>query len=52
LNALSAALMGDLNAALEAFETDPAIGAIVLTGSGAPPDRLARSPLARPASPR
>ncbi len=33
LNALSAALMEDLNAALEAFETDPAIGAIVLTGS-------------------
>jgi enoyl-CoA hydratase len=33
LNALSAALIEDLNAALEAFETDPAIGAIVLTGS-------------------
>ncbi len=33
LNALSAALMEDLNAALEAFEADPAIGAIVLTGS-------------------
>ena len=33
LNALSAALMADLDAALEAFETDPAIGAIVLTGS-------------------
>ncbi len=33
LNALSAALMEDLNAALEAFESDPAIGAIVLTGS-------------------
>ncbi len=33
LNALSAALMEDLNAALEAFETDSAIGAIVLTGS-------------------
>ena len=33
LNALSAALIEDLNAALEAFETDDAIGAIVLTGS-------------------
>jgi enoyl-CoA hydratase len=33
LNALSAALMEDLDAALEAFEADPAIGAIVLTGS-------------------
>src|SRR5271169_6404926 len=33
LNALSAALMEDLNAALEVFESDPAIGAIVLTGS-------------------
>ena len=33
LNALSTPLIEDLNAALEAFETDPAIGAIVLTGS-------------------
>ncbi len=33
LNALSAALIEDLNTALEAFVTDPAIGAIV-------PDRL------------
>src|ERR1700729_2972802 len=33
LNALSAALIEDLNAALEVFESDPAIGAIVLTGS-------------------
>ena len=33
LNALSAALMEDLDAALEGFEADPAIGAIVLTGS-------------------
>ena len=33
LNALSAALMEDLDAALVAFEADPAIGAIVLTGS-------------------
>ena len=33
LNALSAALLEDLNAALESFETDAAIGAIVLTGS-------------------
>jgi enoyl-CoA hydratase len=32
-NALSGALIEDLNAALEAFEADPAIGAIVLTGS-------------------
>src|SRR5580700_8638927 len=33
LNALSAALIEDLNAALEVFESEPAIGAIVLTGS-------------------
>jgi enoyl-CoA hydratase len=33
LNALSAALIEDLNAGLEAFESDPKIGAIVLTGS-------------------
>ena len=33
MNALSAALIEDLNVALEVFETDPAIGAIVLTGS-------------------
>ena len=33
LNALSAALIEDLNVALEGFETDSAIGAIVLTGS-------------------
>jgi enoyl-CoA hydratase len=33
MNALSGALIEDLNAALEAFEADPAIGAIVLTGS-------------------
>ena len=33
LNALSAALMEDLNAALEAFKFDLAIGAIVVTGS-------------------
>jgi enoyl-CoA hydratase len=33
LNALSGALIEDLNSALEAFEADPAIGAIVLTGS-------------------
>ena len=33
LNALSAALIEDLNAALEGFEIDGAIGAIVLTGS-------------------
>src|SRR5271170_6717130 len=33
LNALSAALIEDLNAALEVFESDPGIGAIVLTGS-------------------
>ncbi len=33
LNALSAALMEDLDAALEGFEADPTIGAIVLTGS-------------------
>ena len=33
LNALSGPLIEDLNAALEAFEVDPAIGAIVLTGS-------------------
>src|SRR5271165_6857895 len=33
LNALSSPLIEDLNAALEAFEADPEIGAIVLTGS-------------------
>ena len=33
LNALSAGLFADLNAALDAFEADDAIGAIVLTGS-------------------
>src|SRR3974390_315439 len=33
LNALSSPLIEDLNQALEAFEADPAIGAIVLTGS-------------------
>ena len=33
LNALNAALIEDLNAALEAFERDSGIGAIVLTGS-------------------
>src|ERR1700741_5140110 len=33
LNALSSPLIEDLNKALEAFETDPGIGAIVLTGS-------------------
>jgi enoyl-CoA hydratase len=33
LNALSTPLIEDLNKALEAFEADPAIGAIVLTGS-------------------
>jgi enoyl-CoA hydratase len=33
LNALSAALVRDLGAALDAFEADDAIGAIVLTGS-------------------
>ena len=33
LNALSSPLIEDLNAALEAFESDPDIGAIVLTGS-------------------
>jgi enoyl-CoA hydratase len=33
LNALSAGLVADVNAALEAFEADDAIGAIVITGS-------------------
>jgi len=33
LNALNAALIGELGAALDDFEGDPAIGAIVLTGS-------------------
>ena len=33
LNALSSPLIEDLNTALEAFEADPEIGAIVLTGS-------------------
>jgi enoyl-CoA hydratase len=33
LNALNAALVGELKQALDAFEADPAIGAILLTGS-------------------
>ena len=33
LNALNSALIGELNEALKAFADDPAIGAIVLTGS-------------------
>jgi enoyl-CoA hydratase len=33
LNALNSALIEDLNQALEGFETDPAVGAMVLTGS-------------------
>ena len=33
LNALSSPLIEELNTALEAFESDPDIGAIVLTGS-------------------
>ena len=33
LNALSVALISDLNAALAAFEANPGIGCIVLTGS-------------------
>ncbi|MCC7273938.1 MAG: enoyl-CoA hydratase [Alphaproteobacteria bacterium] len=33
LNALSAQLVADLGAALDAFEADPGIGAVVLTGS-------------------
>jgi enoyl-CoA hydratase len=33
LNALNAALVGELAAALDDFETDPAVGAIVLTGT-------------------
>jgi enoyl-CoA hydratase len=33
LNALNATLMGELNAALDAFEADAAIGCIVITGS-------------------
>jgi enoyl-CoA hydratase len=33
LNALNAQLIGELNAALDAFEVDAAIGAIVITGS-------------------
>jgi len=33
LNALNAALIEELNVALEGFESDPTIGAIVLTGS-------------------
>ena len=33
LNALSRGLIADLNSALEAFEKDATIGAIVLTGS-------------------
>jgi enoyl-CoA hydratase len=33
LNALNAALMGELNAAVDAFEADDAIGCMVITGS-------------------
>jgi enoyl-CoA hydratase len=33
LNALNDALIGELNTALDVFEADPAIGAVVLTGS-------------------
>ena len=33
LNALNSALIEELNQALAAFEADPAIGAVVLTGS-------------------
>ena len=33
LNALSSPLMAELGAALAAFEADPAIGCMVLTGS-------------------
>jgi enoyl-CoA hydratase len=33
LNALNAQLIGELNAALDTFEADPGIGAIVVTGS-------------------
>ncbi len=33
LNAINAALVGELNAALDAFEANPAIGCIVVTGS-------------------
>ena len=33
LNALNDALIGELNSALDAFESDPGIGAIVITGS-------------------
>jgi enoyl-CoA hydratase len=33
LNALNAELLGDLNQALDAFEADPGIGCIVMTGS-------------------
>ena len=33
LNALNDALMDELGAALKAFDADPAIGAIIITGS-------------------
>src|SRR3954447_10693261 len=33
LNALNATLVSELNQALDGFETDPAIGCIVITGS-------------------
>jgi enoyl-CoA hydratase len=33
LNALNSALIGELNQTLDAFEADPAIGAVVITGS-------------------
>src|SRR3954464_9459332 len=33
LNALNAALVGEINAALDAFEADPGIGCVLVTGS-------------------
>src|SRR5919106_5163491 len=33
LNALNAELIGELNRALDAFEADPAVGCIVITGN-------------------
>ncbi len=46
LNALSSPLIEDLNKALESFETDSAIRAIVLTGSEKAPASLSKMAVA------
>ena len=50
LNALNAAIVDDVNSALEKFEADAGIGCIVLTGSekALPPGRTSRRCRASP----